>query len=323
MAQAQALYAAPIQYDPAVENRTNYVERLEAYFDASRSLKQNEGESVADYLAELRRIADHCGFGDALDNNLRDRFVIGRCEKTVQRILLAKPKKLTLKEALDTALAAELAMRNADRLPGSSSLRTTAGDVNALRFKKHKGRQQETSRTKTAQPCICCGDSSHDQPNCPHKKTTCFTCNKQGDLASRCFRTQSTPAVNRKKQQANLLTEEAQLGQAEEAFHLFTVHTPKATVDSVNEVLQWGTVEVTMQVDTGSPVCMISRDTYSKNDKVWPPLQETIKELHCYLGKLPVLGVLAMPVRYGNKQVQGQLYIVDCTGLSLCGRDVI
>lgn len=144
-----------------------------------QSLKQNEGESVADYLAELRRIADHCGFGDALDNNLRDRFVIGRCEKTVQRILLAKPKKLTLKEALDTALAAELAMRNADRLPGSSSLRTTAGDVNALRFKKHKGRQQETSRTKTAQPCIRCGDSSHDQPNCPHKKTTCFTCNKQ------------------------------------------------------------------------------------------------------------------------------------------------
>lgn len=64
-----------------------------------QSLKQNEGESVADYLAELRRIADHCGFGDALDNNLRDRFVIGRCEKTVQRILLAKPKKLTQKEA--------------------------------------------------------------------------------------------------------------------------------------------------------------------------------------------------------------------------------
>ncbi|EEC05064.1 transposon, putative [Ixodes scapularis] len=282
MAQAQALYAAPIQYDPAVENWTNYVERLEAYFDASgvkddgrkrsilisalspevyarlrslvapnkprdetfdtivkvltqhlspepseiyetfrfQSRVQNEGESVADYLAELRRIADHCGFGDALERNLRDRFVIGLREKTVQRILLAKPKKLTLKEALDTALAAELAMRNADRLPGSSSLPTTAGNVNALRFKKHKGRQQKTSGTKTAQPCIRCGDSSHDPPNCPHKKTTCFTCNKQRHLASRCFRTQSTPAVNRKKQQANLLTEEAQLGQAEETFHL-------------------------------------------------------------------------------------------------------
>lgn len=35
MAQAQARYAAPIQYDPVVENWTNYVERLEAYFDAS------------------------------------------------------------------------------------------------------------------------------------------------------------------------------------------------------------------------------------------------------------------------------------------------
>lgn len=46
MAQAQALYAAPIQYDPAVENRTNYVERLEAYFDASRVRDNGRKRSI-------------------------------------------------------------------------------------------------------------------------------------------------------------------------------------------------------------------------------------------------------------------------------------
>lgn len=115
-----------------------------------QSRVQKEGESVADYPTELRKIADHCGFGDALERNLRDRFFIGLREKTVQRILLAKPKKLMLKKALDTALAAELAMQNANRLPGSRLLPITAGDVNALRFKKHKGRQQKTSGAKTA-----------------------------------------------------------------------------------------------------------------------------------------------------------------------------
>ncbi|KAL1422459.1 hypothetical protein MTO96_022097 [Rhipicephalus appendiculatus] len=81
---------------------------------------QNSGESVADHLAKLQKIADHCGFDDALEKNLRDRFVIGLREKGVQRPLLAKPRSLTWKDALDTALAAEFAISNASRLPGSS-----------------------------------------------------------------------------------------------------------------------------------------------------------------------------------------------------------
>ena len=35
------------------------------------------GETVSAFLAELRRIAENCNFGDALERNLRDRIVVG------------------------------------------------------------------------------------------------------------------------------------------------------------------------------------------------------------------------------------------------------
>ncbi|KAG0439224.1 hypothetical protein HPB47_016714, partial [Ixodes persulcatus] len=33
------------------------------------------GESIADYITELRRLSEHCGFGSTLDDMLRDRLV--------------------------------------------------------------------------------------------------------------------------------------------------------------------------------------------------------------------------------------------------------
>ena len=38
---------------------------------------QNHGESVAEYLAELRRLAARCAFGNYLEEALRDRLVCG------------------------------------------------------------------------------------------------------------------------------------------------------------------------------------------------------------------------------------------------------
>ena len=40
-------------------------------------IREKLGESVARYLAELRRLAEHCEFGDKLDDQLRDQFVSG------------------------------------------------------------------------------------------------------------------------------------------------------------------------------------------------------------------------------------------------------
>ena len=57
---------------------------------------QREDESVADFGAELRRLAARCSFQEAvLDETIRDRFVCGLRSEPTQRRLLTE-KKLTL-----------------------------------------------------------------------------------------------------------------------------------------------------------------------------------------------------------------------------------
>ena len=54
------------------------------------SRTQQAGESIASYDAELRRLSEHCGFGQSLDDMLRDRLVCGLAQARIQQRLLAE-----------------------------------------------------------------------------------------------------------------------------------------------------------------------------------------------------------------------------------------
>ncbi|XP_037507733.1 uncharacterized protein K02A2.6-like [Rhipicephalus sanguineus] len=242
---------------------------------------QNSGESVADYLAELRKIADHY--------------------------------------ALDTTLAAELAISNASRLPGSSDTpaATAATGVNALEQKKRHGNQKASRPPGKKPSCIRCGEKSHSPPECPHKNTTCFKCNKRGHLASQCFGNK-TPG-HQGKFQSNMMLEEEP-----ESFYLSTVQSQKDVRSTAyTTTLNWGGVELQMQVDTGSPVCVIAEETYRRRAHFWPKLEPTDKTLYCYTGKLPLLGVLKLVVNNPTGETEGELYVTKCSSPSLCSRDII
>ena len=49
---------------------------------------RKQGESVATFVAELKRLSEHCGFADTLSDMLRDRLVCGINDKRLQRRLL-------------------------------------------------------------------------------------------------------------------------------------------------------------------------------------------------------------------------------------------
>ena len=57
-------------------------------------------ESVTAHLAELKRLPEHCSFGDSLDDTLQDRIACGIQDQQTQRRLLAEPD-LTLKRAFE------------------------------------------------------------------------------------------------------------------------------------------------------------------------------------------------------------------------------
>ena len=76
---------------------------------------RRSGESVNNYVAELRKLSEHCNFANNLQEHLRDRFVCGLNDERVQQKLLAA-KELTLQTAVDTATAMEAAARSAKQI---------------------------------------------------------------------------------------------------------------------------------------------------------------------------------------------------------------
>ena len=69
---------------------------------------QAPGETVKDFLAELRKLAINCKFGNFLDDALRDILVCGIRNDQAQKKLLSEVD-LTLTRALQTALSIEAA----------------------------------------------------------------------------------------------------------------------------------------------------------------------------------------------------------------------
>ena len=73
---------------------------------------QREDESVVDVMAALRKLSEHCQFGDFLDQALRDMLGCGLKNTAAQKRLLAEAK-LELNKALEIALSMEMAEKQA------------------------------------------------------------------------------------------------------------------------------------------------------------------------------------------------------------------
>ena len=76
---------------------------------------QNEGESVPVYVAELRKLSEHCDFKANLSDALRDRLVCGIKNANIQKRLLSE-SDLKLDKAIEIATAMETAARDAVEL---------------------------------------------------------------------------------------------------------------------------------------------------------------------------------------------------------------
>uniref|UniRef100_A0AAV2JE52 Gag protein n=1 Tax=Knipowitschia caucasica TaxID=637954 RepID=A0AAV2JE52_KNICA len=82
-----------------------------------RFYKRNQAKTESEYIADLRRLAEHCQFGEGLSDALRDRFVCGLHNESTQKRLLTE-ERLTLRRAVDIAVSVETAARDATELQG-------------------------------------------------------------------------------------------------------------------------------------------------------------------------------------------------------------
>lgn len=286
---------------------------------------QTAAESVAEFVAELRRLSTDCEFGETISVMLRDRLVCGVRDERIQRRLLQDPE-LTFERAMSTARAMETATKDTEELQ-----RPTAGERLGRVHKIPESRVE--AEKKKCYRCL----GWHSPSDCYFLKAQCHKCQKTGHIARACRsqlsgQQQQSQATATKKGRATHLVE----SQQSEAEEIWAVEEDEASLHTILTVGRTPQAEpltttvfinrkpVQMEIDTGAAVSLVSERTF---DKLWkkreaPGLRRPRVKLHTYSGEqLVIVGEAVVRVRYGAQSADLPLIVIRGDGPNLLGRN--
>ena len=290
--------------------------------------KQKPGESIAEFLAAIRKITDDCEYGTVLDDMLRDRLVFGVADRRLQNRFL-RETTLTYVSARDMALAAEAADKDSKRLrdgvdgndssptlptPSSNPEGTTVAHVDkqSRKPRSRKPTPSDESRNASSSLCYRCG-GKHEPSKCRYKDYECRYCHKKGHLAVACRK----KAKDKASEQTHRV--DASLSSDEE----YTMYTIRNRTTKPFEVkLELNGVGTPMEVDTGASVSIVSEDRFKMLQEKGTTLRPSRAKLFTYTGEaINVVGVTDVTVKHNGQSVTLPLIVTGGTGPSLLGRD--
>ena len=281
-----------------------------------------EGESVADFLAALRSLSEHCNYGSLLDIMLRDRLVCGIRDDAMQRRLLSEPN-LDLKGAMGIAQGIEMAAANVRDLKQTQLGQAVGGQGDVHRFETST--KPATSKTRTYDRCFRCGKTTHSPDTCRFRTNSCFNCRKTGHIARMCRSKKRTGGGD-----INVVddmdddTFRTDAHRREEEFEQssYRLYNVKAAGNPPMRVaLKIDGVETDMEVDTGASLSIISSRQF---DISWPGrhLDPSSTKLRTYTGELlDIRGEVDVDVGYQGMTYKLRLIVVNTDGPNLLGRD--
>ena len=133
--------------------------------------EQKTDETIRAYAASLQKLAEHCEFGNALDDTLRDRLVCGMKNEKVQRRLLIK-RDLSFAAVVEETEIGEMAEKDVAQFHGAN---TMPAEVHQIHVPKKGIRVR----------CYRC-DGAHDARECWVTQEQCRYCKKRGHIERAC-----------------------------------------------------------------------------------------------------------------------------------------
>ena len=271
--------------------------------------EQAVNESISDYVVELRRLTTHCEFGAFLEDALRDRFVCGLKNETMQRKLLTE-SDLTFQRALKVAQSDETATAKAKLLQNTSPI-AHSQDL-SQDICKVSGRGQGIIS------CYRCGKPDHHSTQCPFMKSKCYKCGKLGHIRSVCRQPlKGQGKYQRGKPIKSVLETSEDCVEYEVLLNHFGAMSDQPYVLDV----QLDGKPIRMEIDTGAALSLVSEQTF----RSLFPLRsvETSKvHLQTYSGEvISVEGQVQLAVSYQDQKAMLPLVVVKASGPSLIGRN--
>nr|XP_026689430.1 uncharacterized protein zf(cchc)-8 isoform X4 [Ciona intestinalis] len=164
------------------------------------SRRQVVGETIAEYLQQLKMLAKECVFTDVTkekyrDELTRDAFINGLNSTAIRQRLL-EVDELDLRKAHELADSLDRAQHYATMNVASTS--TTPPFTASLSQTSRIGEDLEVGplaqatavtrpdRFTSRRPCPFCGEPDHKRTVCPARYSTCFKCGKRGHFSKVC-----------------------------------------------------------------------------------------------------------------------------------------
>ena len=254
---------------PKVKSLDELIALLKAHFNPTPLViaerfkfwqaRQSQTQNVREFLSQLKKMTEFCEFGAFLAEALRDCFVIGIRETTIQKKLLTKAT-LDLKTALETAVAMEAADRQALEL-------NNHGEVNRI---SDNNRTYNDHQKVFQKNCFRCGKNNHGHDDCYFREVECYKCKRKGHISRQCGKTREPISERPKKRPSKIhsITAEESSAEDEEEFinsipqeewPIFTI--AKSGRDNVLKVtLSINDKPMEMELDTGASLSIVSEE---------------------------------------------------------------
>ncbi|XP_022829117.1 uncharacterized protein K02A2.6-like isoform X2 [Spodoptera litura] len=259
---------------------------------------QRPGETHTQWAARIRGLATHCAFKN-LEEALLDKFIMGMVAgREREKLFVQDQRELTLAKAIDLAESVRCARQaSAQPAPGVCAASAPGPDVVFSISKKEK--------------CNVCGFTNHKSDQCRFKNYKCKKCNNKGHLRKMCPNERKVKYVG-----------EGTVDDGDDDGECFyNIRCVKGK--PMTERVMISGLALEFEIDSGSAVSVISKDTYNIHFKRLP-LSATNKKLFSYTGEnIKTIGIVLLPISYLGRTHTLNVYIVHASGPPLLGRDFI
>lgn len=270
---------------------------------------QKEGETVNEYVCELKKLSADCEFGDFLKEALRDRLVCGLKSEAIQKKLLSEAK-LDFDGAVRIATAMEIADKDTQSF---------AGNTESVHFMNSKpGQRGKPTSAGPKKPGYRGGEKHYLDAGKHRNSIKCYKCGKPGHIAKHC-KVQGKVYLKQDK-----TTHYVQDSDEEEDLSIYSVHsTSEVDKDKSYSIgLSINGSIVQFQLDTGSARTIMNEHTYQKM-LTGCKLKKSTIVLRSYTKEIiPILGECSVTVVYGEQHLTNMsVLVIKGSQPCLLGRD--
>ena len=162
--------------------------------DCLNTSRQNEGESLEDFLQRLKILRNDCNFGDVTASRckepaIRDAFITGLGSPYIRQ-RLHEDNELRLNHVFNKARSLHEAQKNAESYEVRHAKRIATVSFDNTKIgqpQKENEKRRSGSASFKCRSCKFCGSLWHKRPNCQANQRLYYKCNRMGHFTRVCL----------------------------------------------------------------------------------------------------------------------------------------